>query len=386
MPRRAKGPRLWLRPARRDENGQVTHTECYFVLDGGRQLSVGSAELGVAEQALRDHITKKHKRHIATGLRDTADIPVADVIALYAAQVAKDNANPKATKHRLKRVLGFFGHKELAEINGQLCRDYAEKSSTDAMARRDLEDLRAAINHHREEGLHDRIVSVVLPPARPPRERWLERDEAAVLLWTAWRRPKCKQVARFILIALYTGRRASVVCRASFKKEQGRPWIDTRRGFLWPPERTKITKKRNPPIPLADRLLLHLRAWERNGARYVVEWGGHAVTRVDKTVRLVAEEAGLEYTTPHVFRHTAATWQMQAGTDLLEAARYLGMTVKTLEKNYAHHRPEHLSAARDAYSRMKRQRFANVSREQVQNKKPRNNATNRGVSRIFAPA
>jgi len=118
----------------------------------------------------------------------------------------------------------------------------------------------------------------------------------------------------------------------------------------------------------------------------VVEWGGHAVTRVDKTVRLVAEEAGLDYTTPHVFRHTAATWQMQAGTDLLEAARYLGMTVKTLEKNYAHHRPEHLSAARDAYSRMKRQRFANVSSEQVVNKKPRSGVENRDFSRNPVPA
>src|SRR6266478_6683495 len=95
MPRRAKGPRLWLRPARRDENGQVTHTECYFVLDGGRQLSVGSAELGVAEQALRDHITKKHKRHIATGLRDTADIPVADVIALYACTGCEGQRKPE---------------------------------------------------------------------------------------------------------------------------------------------------------------------------------------------------------------------------------------------------------------------------------------------------
>jgi integrase len=88
------------------------------------------------------------------------------------------------------------------------------------MARRDLEELRAAINHHRQEGLHDRIVSVVLPSRRPPRERWLDRGEVAKLLWTAWRRPKCKQLARFILFALYTGRRSTVVCDASFRRER----------------------------------------------------------------------------------------------------------------------------------------------------------------------
>ena len=34
---------------------------------------------------------------------------------------------------------------------------------TAAAARRELEDLRAAINHHRREGLCSEIVSVVLP-------------------------------------------------------------------------------------------------------------------------------------------------------------------------------------------------------------------------------
>ena len=36
---------------------------------------------------------------------------------------------------------------------------------TAAAARRELEDLRAAINHHRREGLCSEIVSVVLPRA-----------------------------------------------------------------------------------------------------------------------------------------------------------------------------------------------------------------------------
>jgi hypothetical protein len=68
----------------------------------------------------------------------------------------------------------------------------------------------------------------------------------------------------------------------------------------------------------------------------------------------------------------AATWQMQAGTDLFEAARYLGMTTRTLETVYGHHRPQHLSGTRDAYSRMNRQRFANDMREPKANKALRN--------------
>ena len=237
---------------------------------------------------------------------------------------------------------------------GPLCRKYATGSTTDAMARRDLEELRAAINHHRQEGLHDRIVSVVLPARRPPRERWLDRGEAARLLWTAWRRSKCQHVARFILVALYTGRRASVVCGASFKRETGRPWVDVENGMLWPPERARKTKKRNPPFrsrAAADAPA----AWKRAGQRYVVEWGGGPVTRVDKTMKEIAIAAGLgNEVTPHVLRHTAATWQMQAGVDIFEAGRYLGMTSRTLETTYAHHRTEHLIGARDAYIQHRR--------------------------------
>lgn len=386
MPRRAKGPRLWLRRARRDRRRVVTHAESYVILDRGRQVGIGSVTPIEAETALAAYIKTKHRKSVRSGPRNLAAIPVSDVIELYAADVAPNHARPDDTGRRLERVQAFFRKSTLADINGPLCRSYARQSSTDTMARRDLEELRAAINHHLAEGLHDRIVSIILPPRRQPRERWLDRDEAAVLLRTAWRRPKCKQVAKFILVALYTGRRAAVVCGASFKRETGRPWVDLQAGMLWPPARARQTKKRNPPIPLPEKLLIHLRAWYAAGQRYVVEWGGHAVSRVDKTVKEIAIAAGLgDEVTPHVLRHTAATWQMQAGTDMLEAGRYLGMTVRTLESTYAHHRPEHLSGARDAYQRH-RQRFANESPESNANKKPRPVAEKRDSTRDRAPA
>jgi integrase len=370
MPRRSKGPRLWLRPARRDRKGRISHAPSYFILDRGRQISTGISELPEAEQALAAYIQEKYRRQTTETLRDTSKIPIADVIAVYATDIAPNHTRPEDTKRRLARILDFFGDRTLFQINGQLCRSYARQSSTDSMARRDLEELRAAINHHRREGLHDRIVSVVLPGRRPPRERWLDRHEAAQLLWTAWRRPKCRHIAKFILIGLYTGRRASVVCSASFRRETGRAWIDLRSCMLLPPERVQITKKRNPPIPLPPRLMPHLRAWQRNGQRYAVEWSERPIART-QTIKKIAISIGLgNKVTPHVLRHTAATWQMQAGTDIFEASKFLGMTVRTLEGTYGHHRPEHLTQAKNAPTRH-RQRFANGSHELNANRKPR---------------
>src|SRR5215470_6088042 len=318
MPRTAKGPRLYLRKARRNSQGVVTHPAQWVIRDNAFQQSTGFGidESDKAQQALAAYIASKYEIKATSEKRDPSLIPVSDVLTLYLNDVVTaplraieqregelDFSRPdvkqalelqKRAAFRIKRLNEFFGSRMLSNINGALCRAYVKQSSTDAMARRDLEDLRSAISHHRKEGLHDKIISVVLPERRPPRERWLERDEAAKLLWTAWRRPKCKHVAKFILVALYVGRRASVVCGASFKKEEGRTWVDLRNGFQRPPERARKTKKRNPPIPLPEGLLAHLRRWHGKGARYVVEWGGHPVGRLDKTVSLIAEEIGLE--------------------------------------------------------------------------------------------
>jgi len=137
---------------------------------------------------------------------------------------------------------------------------------------------------------------------------------------------------------------------------------------------------------LPGLLLTHLRAWERNGSRYVIGWGDHSVSRVDRTVKLIAAEAGLEPLTPHALRHSAATWLMQAGVDLWEAGRYLGMTVRTLEGTYGHHRPQHLSGARESFSKMPRQRFGNASRNTGRTKRARNTAENRDLTRVRPPA
>ena len=73
---------------------------------------------------------------------------------------------------------------------------------------------------------------------------------------------------------------------------------------------------------------------------------------VDKAFANVVSAAGLgDDVMPHVLRHTAATWLMQAGTDLWEAAGYLGMTVEMLSQRYGHHHPDHLVSAKRAFMR-----------------------------------
>jgi hypothetical protein len=52
--------------------------------------------------------------------------------------------------------------------------------------------------------------------------------------------------------------------------------------------------------------------------------------------------------TPHTLRHTAATWLVQRGVPLWQAAGYLGMSAEILERTYGHHHPHHMRAAAQA--------------------------------------
>ncbi|RUQ77940.1 hypothetical protein ELZ22_17615, partial [Brucella abortus] len=58
------------------------------------------------------------------------------------------------------------------------------------------------------------------------------------------------------------------------------------------------------------------------------------------------DAAGLDAkVTPHILRHTRATWLMRAGVDIWEASHSLGMSTKTLEAVYGHHHASFQSKA-----------------------------------------
>jgi integrase len=365
MPRQSGGARLYLKAERRDTAGRVTHAAIWQIRDGRYYESTrcAASDVAGAEAALERYLNRKHQAAARKPERDPAAIAIADVLALYAEHAAPKNARPKETFQAIERLDDFFGERALADINGELCRAFVRKRKTKSGARRDLSLLRAAINFHREEGLCDRIVSVTLPEKEQARDRWLTRSEAAALIWRAWRyrevqkgratgRRSRQHVARFILVALYTGTRTGAVCGAAFERVAGAGYIDLDRGIFYRrPAGARETKKRQPPVPLPRRLLAHLRRWQQLGQRFCVEFNGEPISSVDKAFRRNAEAAGMLEVTPHTLRHTSATWLMQKSADLWATAGYLGMSVEQLERTYGHHHVDHLKSARDAADR-----------------------------------
>ncbi|MET4232284.1 integrase [Bradyrhizobium sp. LA6.10] len=383
MPRISKGPRLYKRKAKR-RNGRLIANAVWTIRDGDREVATGifagEAERKppkAAEDALVTYITSKYRP--PRRVRDIEDIDVADVLAIYHAHretiyIERGSPQSEITEFadRIGRLNDSFGGKMLAEVNAQTCGQYVKARGRPGGARRDLEDLRAAINHHAREGLHRGLVRVALPAKGPGRERWLSRSEAAALLWACWqyrevqtrhrgplknqkietgKRP-LRHIARFILIGLYTGTRAGAIASASPYRDTGRSYVDLENGIFYRlAQGRRPTKKRQPPAPIPDRLLAHMRRWVRTGAivSHFVEFNGAAIKSVKSGFRSavglakLSTEAGK--VTPHTLRHTAATWLMQRGADPWKSAGFLGMSVEVLLDTYGHHHPEFLREA-----------------------------------------
>lgn len=373
MPRKAKGARLVWRAESRKADGSLRNAAGWFIRDGssfvGACGSTGDRER--AERALAQWIAEKYQPARERG-RDPNQIAIADVVNVYLKDVAPGHSAPAETASRLTTILAFFGEMTVGQINGRLCRDFVATQTSQAAARRKLEDLRSALNHYRREGYCTSVPAIVLPPKPKARERWLTRDEAARLIWAAWRmrqtwkgvesdRRTGRHIARFILVGLYTGTRSAAICAAATRPTPGHGFVDYDRGIFYRRAAgARETRKRQPPVKLPVRLLAHMRRWRHceqqiktkargkslNAGRrisedFVIEWNGKAVGSIAKAFRSVRDQAGLgSDVTPHVLRHTAATWLMQAGTDPWAAAGFLGMTVDVLIDTYGHHHPD----------------------------------------------
>src|SRR5262245_13977490 len=204
MSRQSKGARLWLEPERK-ENGKLRKRATWVIRDGACKIGTGCArgERADAERALARYIAAKYQPSRRRD-RDPAETLVLDVLNLYLSEVASKHARPDETKQRILTLADFWQPYMLTDINGQLCRDYVKwrvgqalrsskpektkrpaRTVTEATARRELEDLRAAINRHISENRCSQLVSVVLPQKSAPRAYWLTRSQAARLIRAA---------------------------------------------------------------------------------------------------------------------------------------------------------------------------------------------------------
>lgn len=326
MPRKAKGPRLYLDR----ERGQ------WAIRDGKSFVRTGCVESdnAGAEKRLAEYIAGKYRPAA------TVSPLIADVLLVYAQERLPKTRAAAKSAHNISNLTPFWGKKRASDVNAENCIAYAKDRPAQA-ARRDLEVLRAALFYwNKHKAALSRVPAVVLPDKAAPRERWLTQDEAKRLRRAAMKFP---HLYRFVILGLKTGSRSSVL----FGLKWGQ--IDLARGVMtrMAPGETEAANKRKPPVRLGRSTVRLLRRWkDRDGKiQHVIHYDGLPIKKLRRSWDAACEAAELEDVTPHTLRHTRATWLMQAGVDIWEAAGSLGMSVAILTKTYGKHSPDFQSRA-----------------------------------------
>jgi integrase len=350
--RKSKGARLYFREGK----------GLWYIRDGATQRSTGCAfgDREGAENSLADYIKTRGGPSFGRGRPD--EVSINSVLMLYVQERAPATRRPDIIGSAVISLSAFWDKKTVEHVRPGECARYVawrtkqpqaryKDAATaprvgDQTARRELEVLSAAISYAHKEGKLLYPVPVKLPAKAAARDRWLTRSEAARLVWAAWRAPqgKSRHVARFVLLALYTGTRLDACLKLRWMPSTGAGWVDLDKAIIYRKGSTeKQSSKRRTPVPISDRLIAHLRRWRRLSTTHVIEYAGRPTLSVKRSFKTARESAGLDAkVTPHILRHTFATWAVQSGQPTGMVAAALSTTERIVSEVYGHHAPDRL--------------------------------------------
>ena len=179
--------------------------------------------------------------------------------------------------------------------------------------RRELIDLRSAINHAANMNRVVPIKFPKLPKDSEPRTRWLTESDFAKLLWAGGRNHRAKFTLRiFLIIAFYTGARKSAIMELEWDQ------IDFSNNTMnFNKQGVELSNKQRAFIPMPPEVRRFLlRRYERYGhlAQFVFHQKKKPnirVKHIDKGFRAAVKLAGIygcytSYASPYADQFTAA--------------------------------------------------------------------------------
>ena len=267
-------------------------------------------------------------------------------------------------KSVIKNINKGFGHLRVSEITRKHSTDYTKarmsakigrSCATTGTCRLELQELRACMRfmcervEPRDRRLpNDMMPYFDLPPASPPRDRIITKEEwdkyydfalnenyngQGVMLSNRRHR-----IQRFIVLAGETAQRKTAILTLTYDQVY---WDQGKHGMInFLPAGAIQTKKRRPWVPMSKLLRTVLEeAYDQRTGNLVMD----KVTDVKSGLDRVNTMLGIEGVTPHTFRHTWATNKIMAGVNIKDVAEFMGDTEKTVRDNYEHLAPNYLA-------------------------------------------
>lgn len=314
---------------------RVAGRDTWHIYHRRRRVSTGHERRAEAELVLSEYI--RGLSRVQTPISAAADI-LARYLANRRERGIPGLARLEYAHKPLVRILGMRPPEAIGETetHAYAARRGREGVST-ATVRTELQALSAALKWAAGERIITAAPTIKLPARPEGRIRWLTREEAGRLV-DACHAP---HVRLFVLIALHTGARSGAILSLTWERVD----MDARVIDFRVPGAER-TRKRRVQAPINDTLFAALSAARGLAAsESVIEWAGGGIARIVRGFRESAARAGLKGVTPHVLRHTAVTWLLQAGIPVWTVAGYVGMTAEMVDQVYGHH---HTGQMRDA--------------------------------------
>ena len=303
-----------------------------------RRLSTGTADWDAAEQ---------YRAQFIAGLKNPAPPPEATISELldrYRNEHAVNTRSLRTIDFHIQVLKPFFGKLQPLHISNNLLKDYTKSRTVSAgTLLRELGTLKAALHYAEGNRWIEKQPQFIMPvSAPPPRDLWLTREQVQKLMDAA----KSPHMKLFILMAVATAARSGAILDLTWPQiDFDRKLIDFGRGW---------GNKRRTVVPINDELYESLKvSKELAQSNFVIEYHNKQVASVKSGFRRLCKDCGIT-ASPHVLRHTAATWLVMDGVPLAEVARLLGDSEKTVEKVYGKHAPDYLRRAVNALNFKKR--------------------------------
>lgn len=304
----------------------------YYVLYGPRlkrRISTRARNRGQAETFLA--------QFIAGSGSPLVDSPtVGEILAGYEADAKARVRSPDSLRYAVLALTCRLGSLRPTQLLPATIKGYArERKAAPGTVLREIGVLRAALGWAAESQWIAAVPVISSPVKAPkPRDRWLTREEARALL-AACQEPHLRA---FTALALFTAARSGAILELVWEQ------VDFDAGLI--DYGDGHGNKRRSVVPINDELRKTLLiSKELACTAHVIERHGKRVTAIKKGFRAACQRASLKGVSPHILRHTAATWMAMAGVSMREIARLLGDEEATVERVYAKHSPGYLAKA-----------------------------------------
>lgn len=286
-------------------------------------------EARALEQKLRSEAHRDKAKH-------RNDVTVDTVLSHYLDH--HDHSVARSTARHLLELADIWA----SDLTQQVVRAHIKArqaaGAAEGTINKELVMLSAAINLYNLD--HGTVIANPVKglKLREPegRLRWLTRDEYATLL------QHCSgHLLDFVVLGVMTGMRKGELLPLRWNR------IDSQqKSITLEAGDTKNGKKRT--IPLNEAALEALRRRQALSTNeYVFSTKQGHLTDVKRSFATACKRAGIEEVTPHILRHTAASWMVIAGIPLYEVSKLLGHSSLAVTSRYAHLAPENLRTAVD---------------------------------------